>query len=254
VGGELEGENVKLNHLAAVSAAAVLAAGSAQALVIDTFDTEHTVEDVPTAGESVADEIFAPEALGDYRHLYVQNKQGISGGTTLDVRAGQLEFSNNVDASGTGTITYDGPGGFDPIGGDPVNTSGLGGIDFLIGPVPFLEFDVSSFEQDLFVQIDAWDLSGNQTRYTETLPPAGLFSPLLPLDDFEPLGTEFDWTQVGALQFFVESFVSDADPDGGYDGSISGIELNAIPLPASAFLVLGGLGGLTLLRARRRQG
>jgi hypothetical protein len=243
---------VKTCHLAAISAcaAAVLAAGSAQALVIDSYDTAQTV----SASPPEQSEIFAPEALGDWRHLFVENDQGFAAGTTLQVTAGNLEFSNAVFASGRGTITYDGMGGFDPIGGTPVNPTGLGGVNFLIGPAPFLEFDVTSFESNLFVQIDAWDTSGNQTRYTETLPPAGLFSPLLPLEDFEPLGAEFDWTQVGALQFFVESSIDAADPDGGYDGAIESVELNAIPLPASAFLVLGGLGGLTLLRARRRQG
>lgn len=228
------------------------AAAPAQALVIDTYDTEHSVS---ATGGTQASEIEAPEALGGWRHLYVENAQGdYENGTTLKVYEGVLGFSNQVNASGRGWITYDGQGGFDGTEGS-VDTSGLGGVDFLVGPDPFMNFDVASFESNLYVQIDVWDMDGSRVSYDEVLPPAGDFTPLLPLTDFDLVsGQTFDWSRVGAVQFFVESYINSNDPDGGYDGSIDRVTVDPVPLPASALLVLGGLGGFAALRGRRRNG
>ncbi|MGM0583556.1 MAG: VPLPA-CTERM sorting domain-containing protein [Pseudomonadota bacterium] len=230
------------------AASAGLFATASHALVIDTYDTEQTVQHVNGVGEDQENEVFAPEALGDYRHLYAENKTGTDDGTLLSVNGGVLNFSNSNVSAGIGYITYDGAGGFDGPGGAPVQF-GTKLADFLVGPEPFMDFNVDSYEANLDVQIRVWDTTGNVMFYTEILPPAGAFEPALPLDDFSlESGGSFDWSSVGAVQFRVESEVT----TGGYDGSISDVTVNAIPLPASALALVGGLGGIAALRRRRK--
>jgi hypothetical protein len=59
---------------------------------------------------------------------------------------------------------------------------------------------------------------------------------------------DFNWEQVGALAFSIEALTEN------YDGTLGAISV--VPLPASAWLLLGGLGGLAGVSAaskRRRR-
>lgn len=238
--------------IAAAAAASTLALAPGQAsafmLTIDDFSSAQRVTSAAVAPSVSASQVFEPNAIGMWRDMRVETDGPGEANTTLEVAGGFLSFSNNATVTGRGWITYDGANDATANG---VQTDGLGGVNFLIGPDPYLEFQVVSFEADLDVLITVWDMDGSVSTYFETLPPAGQFNPLLPLSDFVlASGPSFDWTRVGAIEFFIESQVV------GYDGVIDGIVLNAVPLPAPALLLLGGLGGIggmTLLRNRRRK-
>jgi len=128
-----------------------------------------------------------------------------------------------------------------------VDTTGLGGINLDIGIDPYFAFDVAYFDRDVFIMIQAWDMFGNTVSYAETLT-AG-FNPNLPFTDLTG-DPGFDWTQVGALQFFVDSTSTDVS----VDGQLYSIKVIAteIPLPASGLLLLAGVAGVPLLRRRKK--
>jgi hypothetical protein len=233
-----------MRNIAAAAAAALVmmpAAGSAMTLLIDDFITPQRVADQPDGTDPSQSELATLTSLGGWRDMWVETDLAGVADTTFQSNSGFLAFSNVTNATGRALLTYDG-NDVDPF---VVDTDGLGGVDFLaVGPQPFFSFDVESFESNLFFEVRVWDMLGNTGLYNEILPPAGSFSPDLPLSDFT-LDAGFDWTQVGALQFFVESSTN------GYDGSIGSITLNStIPLPASALLLLSGVGMLAYRRLR----
>jgi len=218
------------------------AASQALVLNIDTFDTPQSVSDVPGVGETVGSEVYAPEALGLYRDLYVETDASAPSSTILEVAASTLSFSNTFGTTGRGWITYDGLDG-DPNGETGVDTTGLGGLNFLIGPDPYMFFDVVSRDETLEITVNAWDMSGNMVSYFEALTTE--LDPALPLSVFSG-DPGFDWSQVGALQFYVNA------PNANLDGGLASITLRSdVPVPAAALLLLTGLGGLAAVRARR---
>ncbi len=126
------------------------------------------------------------------------------------------------------------------------------GIDFQTGAGAGFFFEILTADlAGLYIEIRAWDVGGTLATFAETLP-AGGGDPFVPLGAFTG---GIDWNQVGALQFFAQSGIDSDVPS--LDGSIGSITvetgMGVIPLPASAFLLLGGLGGLTAFGARRRK-
>lgn len=229
----------------ATALATALAFGPVQAsalpLLIDDFTASQRVSSIAGSGLTDTSQIAAPTALGGYRDLQVLTGGASIDATDLRTEAGILSFSNNALETGEGWITYDGDD--DP---GSVDTTGLGGINFLIGPDPFFDFEVISSDALLYISVTAWDMSGNTAFYEETLPPLSELETTLPLSDFTLAGA-FDWSSIGALQFYVQA------PGPNLDGALSEITLNAVPLPASALLLLGGLGGLAAFGARRNR-
>ncbi len=229
-----------------ITATAALVFSAAQAfgatLLIDGFDADQRVTDVPSSGFVNASQVSGGDILGGFRDLSVMNTfaQGNDvNATELNVTGSSLSFSNINQARGRGLITYDGDD--DPT---TLNTSGLGGINFLIGPDPRFVFEVEEFDRNVFIEIDVYDTMGRRVSYSETL--ASGFNPNLSFSELSG-DAGFDFSSVGAIQFFVDS----TDTIGSVDGAIRSISVVAIPLPATALLLLGSMGGLTLLRSRR---
>ena len=241
------------NNLSFVCGAALTAAalvGPSQGLaatvttVIDQFDSEQYVSDIPSAGLEQGSEVAAPTAIGGYRDLYVNTFSSDLNATSARVDNGVLSFSNDALARGEGYVTWDG------LDGDPLNVDedGLGGINLIGGMDPFFAFDVLAADHTLEFTFNVWDINGGFSSYFEQLPPIEQLETNLYFSQFTG---DADFSQVGALQIFVNA------PTTALDAAISSVTVQAtpgvIPLPASAFLLLGGLGGLATLRARRRK-
>ncbi|WOI58333.1 VPLPA-CTERM sorting domain-containing protein [Palleronia sp. LCG004] len=244
----------------AATAALLVAAGPAAAAVItiDTFDTPQTTFDrpAPSEGAPQGSEIAAAEAIGGYRDMYVEtDAKGRLGATSLVAGSdpqspadGILSFNNEDGVTGRGWVTYDGQdGGFLP---NEVNINGLGGLDLWTGPIGGgFFFDVLRVDADLFAGITAYDTSGQTTSFGGTVVESG--TPFAAFTDFD--NPDFNWNSVGALQFFAQSGVnSDVI---SLDGAISSITVNTgvVPIPAAGFLLLAGIGGLSIAGRRRRK-
>lgn len=228
---------------AAASAAILMGAAPASALVIDDFVTPQFVEDtvaeddVIDGVDGVGSEVAAVTAIGGYRDLYVEK---LSGPTDSGVRARVtddiLSFSNDSLVTGAGYITWDGDDD-DPFN---VDTDGLGGYN-LLAAGNFFDFEVIEADHMLDFTMTVWDMAGGISTYFEELPPVEQLETRLFFSQFT--GTA-DFSDVGAIQIFVTGDRPSLDASIG--------EIEVIPLPASALLLLGGIGGLGALRARRR--
>jgi hypothetical protein len=243
------------NGLLAAAASSALLLGATHAMaatiLIDNFDDDQRVEDAPGAG-AVNNSQLGPSGniVGGYRDLLVQTDAvGQDDATELSALNSRLEFNNDSEVTGRGWVTYDGA---NEVGTDPGNVdfSGLGGLDFLDGPGAGFLFEIIAVDlPGIFIEIRAWDIFNNLATLAKELPAVG-GSPFVPLEAF---AGGIDWNNVGALQFFAQTGAgSDVPALDGAIGSIT-VETGVIPLPASAFLLLGGFGALGALRARRRK-
>jgi hypothetical protein len=265
-----------LTAVAAVALTGVLSATAAIAstitITIDDFTVEQTVV-AALQGNPASGTVSGPEAniIGGVRHMQVRTVDlggeagtpapvpgGRQTGTIFNAEGGALDFINDATSIGTGWLVYDGtedraglPTPAQVAGldfGASVNRFGLN-ADLLLGmPTGYFTFSAENFDQlqpnALTFSAFAWDMLGNAVGYFEEIDPLN-FSPILGYDDFRAnwnnpgsgLGG-FDWGQVGALAFRVDSTRR------AFDGQITGITATPIPLPASALLLLGGLGGL----------
>ena len=236
--------------LGAAASAAVLCTGAqafAATLVIDDFSVDQRVQDTP-AFEPNASEVGGG-MLGGFRDLSVTNTAADGSNlaaTELNVTGGNLKFSNVAGARGEGTLTYD-------VGdGDPnnVDTDGLGGVNLLIGTDPYFIFASPPsvpFDNVALFRATVWDVDGNTATYEELLDAD--YDPQLSFSEFAGV----DFSRIGALQFFISS----TGTNDSVDGAVTQIEVRAgdiapIPLPASGLLLLGGMGGLSFLRRRKK--
>lgn len=234
---------------AAASATLLVGAGQAAAatITIDTFNTPQAVaaEPIVTPSQPQGSEVSADEAIGGWRDLYVETDDtGNTAATTLEAGGGVLSFTNETFSTGSGSVTYDGNDG-DPFG---VDTDGLGGIDLFTGPLgtPGFFFEVITLDLPFEVTITAWDMSGATTGFGGTVSETG--TPFAPFAAFS--NSDFNWNSVGALLF-----AADSNGTQKVDAAIGSItaDMGEIPLPASALLLLGGFGGLSVFGLRRKR-
>lgn len=222
----------------------VVASGgmAAAATVIDDFTTAGRVSDPASALVVTAEQFSAPSALlfGGFRDLEAERLTGASR-TELETFNGNLLFSNGSGTSGIGRVTWDGDD--DPT---TVDTMGLGGLDLTsYGFDPAFFLDILFADADLGLLLTVWDLNGNSSTSSTTV--SATFDPLtvfLPIPLFA--GTA-DFSNVGALQLELSSGAN-------LDAEIARIGISdaaVIPLPAAGWLLLSGVFGLGLVRARR---
>ncbi|WP_103174841.1 VPLPA-CTERM sorting domain-containing protein [Paracoccus sp. SY] len=233
---------------AAASTAILVGASQASAatLVIDAFDGSQWVQDAPVTTN--ASQVGGANIIGGFRDLAVQNTSADGdnmAATELRVTNGKLKFSNVSGARGEGTLTYDGDD--DPTS---VNTSGLGGINLLIGTDPHFFFGLPAdepFDNVALFRATVWDTAGNSATYEEEIAPG--FSQELSFSEFAGV----DFSQIGALQFFISTTEFGISVDGALDSiEVRAGDVAPIPLPASGLLLLGGMGGLTFMRRRKK--
>lgn len=258
----------------AIAAAALVTSFGATAavsatIVVDDFMVAQT-NIAALQGNPASSSVAGPNTsiLGGNRFMQVRTGGDSNLGTGLEAIGGVLSFSNDAVGTGTGWVVYDAT--FDRAGlsepavvagldfGASVNTTGLGGIDFLFGaPDGFFNFSATNFDNltpgTLTFSAFAWDMLGNEVAYFESIDPLN-FDPKLFYSQFRADWNDadsglggFDWGQVGALAFRVDSTQQ------GFDGQIGAITASPIPLPASVLLLLGGLGGLAGVSAAAKR-
>lgn len=271
--------NMKISlTLAALATLAAPAAMAAPILVDDFTTTGASISSVQ--GNPAANAFLGGGILGGERYMWASTDSAALAGTSFEVVAGngEVSFTNGTNITGQAVLVYDGVGtgvsteaftfnSVPAVTPDfpnattaliPVNTMGLGGVDLLAGGTTATQafvFDVNSFDEnsDIDFRAYAWDMSGNVATYFENLVnpfPFDIvtFDTSLRLDEFT-FGAAFDWSNIGALAFSVESTSIE------FDGALGSISV--VPLPASAFLLLGSLGGLfgmsSAAKRRRRR-
>lgn len=240
-------------------------AAGASTMVIDDFSVNQFVQ-AASQGNPASSQVTG-SMLGGTRFMQVFTSPGTQGGTSLNAELGVLQFNNGSNDLGTGWVIYDGgdAGSREDVGiGANVHTKGLGGVNFLMGaPDSFFNFSGAAFNQGIgaataIFTAFAWDMDEGFSEYQEVIGGPD-FTEKLFLSEFrddwsDPLSVAtVDWSNIGALAFTISS---QQTGDINFDGTIEAITLTPIPLPASALLLLGGMGGLAGLSAaakRRRK-
>lgn len=273
--------------LTAVAALAVaglaLPASASTMLIIDDFTTgvPHQVADLPGGANTPpqSDVRLGANILGGSRFMQVESDQKEFASQTSLTASGvtnTLSFNNFDFATGRGLVLYDGRTSGDLITDtSQINRTGLcvalgSCVDLTFGGFGLnevwfdLPFDFDDGEVYFAAAIS--DVNESVAVFDEVV--TGISSPQIFLNEFFTLelggtATAFDWSQVGAMAFFISSNWNDgglfSNPGivGGstpkFDGNLSSITVSAIPLPASALLLLGGLGGLAGMSAAKRR-
>ncbi|MDX1742504.1 MAG: VPLPA-CTERM sorting domain-containing protein [Ruegeria sp.] len=257
--------NMKLSLTFAAMTALVAPAAMASTIVVDDFTAPGSIASNQDGNPASLDVVGG--MIGGNRYMWASSDAlGPNFATTFEADgSGVITFNNNSGNTGQAVLVYDGGGvgagfGFTfadlPAGVSnviDVDVDGLGGIDFLEGdPVAnrALSFSGSNFDtlpSNATFRAYAWDTDGTLVEYEEVIGGPD-FDSNLGLTSFTLTGGgngAFDWTMVGALAFSIESNTPN------FDGTLG--KISVVPLPASALLLLGGLGGLTAASRRRRK-
>lgn len=230
-----------------VIACAGLASGTAHALIIDDFSTDQAeisvMPDGPTSASSTAGGAGIVGASRD-TVLSTDPETGNTSRLRFDVSGGRARLS--ADASVPADLLFQ----WDGNDGNPtLDTFGLGGIDLTDGGASN-SIEIGIAEEDatpaLFT-IEVYDLSGGvSTASAPGVPGAGTVDPASVFLLFSAFSGNADFTNVGAIQLFVE------------DVLVNGIDLHldfirsaeAVPLPAAIWLFASALFGIGAFRRR----
>lgn len=225
--------------LAAGAVALSATTASAVSIMIDDFDTFQKVADGPVLPVIPSSStIAAGDVLGGFRTLsVVTTPTGTLLGSQLTSTGlgvpnpSALQFSNSAGQTGLATVSY----------GVAAGGGALGDLTGAMGENDrFFFADVSGDLIGATFSATVTDGSMNSATVTELLGPG--FSPFQLFSDF----TGVDFTDVASLTFTLNS-----SGVSSFDGQIGSI--SAVPLPASALLLLGGLGGFAAFGSAKRR-
>ncbi|NBB81747.1 MAG: hypothetical protein GVY36_20305 [Verrucomicrobia bacterium] len=225
-----------------VSAAALVAltapAGMASSILLDDFSTFQQVVDVAQAPETnTSTESGVGDFGADRKMTVITSGGGLEASTFTSTGGSGFVPSNTLTLiNGTGQAS-DATLGYNFGGPVDLTMGGLNDKFFFEFPGGILSGDVTG--SNFLTTVNSTSGSGTNT---EALTPAS--SPFLSFSDADFASVDFE--NVKSLAFTFESVPS-------FDGSLNAISV--VPLPASALLLLGGLGGFAgLSAANRRRG
>ena len=232
-------------RMLSMACTAVFALTGAQAfaatVTFDSFSTDQYVSDQPSVpgGNMSTVTSGGGDIFGGSRTLTATNTStdgSPQNATALSVGGGILSFSNTDGATGRGRLFYDG------------NGAGLGNL--VVGSNPSFFFDVLRFDNNGNVDftVNATDTGGNTVTYMENLMTG--FNPNLSFAQLAN-GNTFDFTSVQSLEFIVDTTGRRISIDGAITAITLNGDMSPVPLPASALLLVGAVGGLGALRRRR---
>lgn len=229
---------------ATVSAAALVAltapAGMASSILIDDFSTFQRVVDVPfAAGEENTNDEPGIGDFGALRTMTIASSGGNQASSLTSTGSSSgftppnvLQIANSPTASSVATVSYD-------FAGPPVDLTMSGTNNKF-----FFEFPL----------VNPFDLLGSKlTTTVHYFDGVNTVSSSVTedLDEFTSPFTNFSAFSVGTDFENVTSLAFSFDAVTDFDGTLNSISV--VPLPASALLLLGGLGGLAGLGATRRR-
>lgn len=244
---------------------ALLAGPQLQAGIVGIDDFDQTTQllqfNPPPGGPTIAagstdfNESEAPEAIGNFRDLFIQTDQEISFNDSGEIAVvstqGQVQVANTVNSQVNVAITWDGNDA--ATTGADVDIDGLGGVDLIDGTNTGLLMDIDFADLGVDLTFNIWDTSGNVASVSR------VFSSQVQDEQVffaysDLVGDSVDLTNVGAIQLLASgpqaydvdfSLLQSVNPDGPPPPT---------PVSAPATLSLVGLGMLgATLTARRRK-